>query len=357
MRRQAILLFAGIAAALLLASGTALAALKIGTDGPDTLIGTSSADQITGRGGNDTLKGLAGNDVYYFDDGWGVDTLEEPLRVGRRSGGSDTLSFSQLDTNVQVYLIRQFGPSNNLAISGVDRVDLGASVVENATGGRGGDILSGGSDRNTLNPGGGGTDRLSDLGGIDGSRGFPELPASNDTFKGFESNTGTDQVTDWGGTADVVDLRPFASSEVYVTAIDFDGDGDQESLQIVTGASAQVIVVGHFGEYRDFTSCCGQQGLIEQLVFSDGTFSGQGTVGSSGIAGASSEESSTGTVEALISASKERAEKTSEGAELERAARKLLKEALKEAQKEAPKDPLPQSPEGRGTREGDEHTR
>ncbi len=343
MRRRAILLLAGIAAALLLASGTALAALKIGTDGPDTLIGTSSADQITGRGGNDTLKGLAGNDVYYFDDGWGTDTLEEPLRIGRRSGGSDTLSFSQLDTNVNVFLIRQWGASNNVAISGADRVDLGASVVENATGGRGGDTLSGGSDRNTLNPGGGGSDRLSDFGGWnDGSGGQPELPASNDVFKGFESNTGTDSVTDWGGTADVMDLRPFASSEVYVTAVDVDGDGDQESLQIVTGASAQVIVRGHFGEYSDFTSCCGQQGRIESLVFSDGTFSGQGTVGSSSIAGASSEEVSTGTVEALISTSRERAEKTSEGAKLERAAKKLLKEA----QKEAPKDPLPRFPGG-----------
>ena len=337
MRSRAVLLLTAMTAALLLASGTAFAALKIGTDGPDTLIGTTAADQLTGNLGNDTLKGLAGNDVYYFDDGWGQDTLEEPLKVGKKSGGSDTLSFSQLDTNVYVFLIRQWGPGSNRAYSGTNQLNLGASVVENVTGGRGdGDYIFGGSDRNTLNPGGGATDYLDDYGGTnDGSGGQPELPASNDVFKGFESNTGTDEVTDYGGTADVVDLRPFASSEVYVTAVDYDGDGDQESLQIVTSASAQVIVRGHFGEFSNNTSAYGQQGRMESLVFSDGTFSGQGTVESSSTstASATGEESSANTVEQLISDSEERANTTSKSAELEKAAKKLLDQAHKERAK------------------------
>jgi hypothetical protein len=126
-----------------------------------------------------------------------------------------------------------------------------------------------------------------------------------------------------------------------VDAVDLDGNGStRESLQIVTGTSTQVIVLGHFGEFGDYTSRTGQQGRIESLVFSDGTFSGEGTAGinSSSVASASSEEESADTVEALIKASKERSEKTSEGAELEKAAKNLLKEA----QKNAPEDPLAQ---------------
>lgn len=352
--RKAILLFTVMALALILASGTALAALVMGTDNADTLVGTSSADQITGKGGNDTLKGMAGNDVYYFDEGWGYDTLVEPLKVGKKSGGSDTLSFSQDDQDVRVLLIRQWGSGWSQASSLIrsDFIYLGPSaVVENATGGRGQDSIVGGSDRNTLQPGGGGYDDLRDFGGHnDGPGGQPELPVSNDTFKGFESNTGTDSVWDWGGTADLVDLRPFGASEVYVDAVDLDGNGStRESLQIVTGTSTQVLVLGHFGEFGDYTSRTGQQGRIEQLLFSDGTFSGVGTAGinsSSSAASASSEEESADTVEALINASKERSEKTSEGAELEKAAKKLLNEA----QKNAPEDPLAQLP---SVREGE----
>jgi hypothetical protein len=210
------------------------------------------------------------------------------------------------------------------------------------------DRIYGGGERNTLQPGGG-LNEISDYGGWkDGALGRPGLPASNDVFKGFE-NTGNNRVYDWGGTADVLDMRPFSSSEVYVDALDLDSNGTKESLQIVyrnsTGATVQVLVVGHFGAYSYFTSDSGQQGRIEQLVFSDGTFSGESEVGSgtaSASAASSEEASANDTVEGLISASKERAKTTKEGAELENAAKKLLKEA----QKEAPEDPLAQPPEG-----------
>ncbi len=346
MRRRAILLFAVATTALLLASGTALAALKIGTDGPDTLVGTNSADQITGGRGNDTLKGLAGNDIYYFDDAWGTDTLDEPRKIGKKPGGSDTLSFSQMDKGVTVRLVRQWGLDFNRAFTGdgANQVSLGLSVVENATGGRGEDIIIGGSDRNTLHPGGGLADYLLDYGGFnDGAGGNPEVPASNDIFKGFGSNTGNVYVTDYGGTADVLDLRPFSSSEVYVNAVDIDGQhGTRESLQIITTSTAQVFVLGHFGGYINPT----HQGRMEQLVFSDGAFSGEGQVGSSSAASVSSEEASADTVEKLISDSAERAKTTREGAELKKEAERLLKEAKKEASE----DSLSQPSSGEGER-------
>ena len=239
MRRRAILLLVVMATVFFLASGTALAALKIGTDGPDTLIGTSSADQITGRGGNDTLKGLAGNDVYYFEDGWGDDTLEEPRKVGKKSRGSDTLSFSRTLTDVTVYLIRQWGPAYNRAYTLIgnpdgatrlQQVSLGTSVVENAAGGVGSDYIHGGGERNTLQPGAGTGNYLWDYGGMSASTFLnpnqPGLPASN-IFKGFELNSGNDYVYDFAGTADVLDLRPFSSSGVYIDAVDLDSGGDR----------------------------------------------------------------------------------------------------------------------------------
>jgi Ca2+-binding RTX toxin-like protein len=46
---------AGMALALLLASGVALAVNKVGTNGPDTLKGTNWDDNLLGKGGKDML--------------------------------------------------------------------------------------------------------------------------------------------------------------------------------------------------------------------------------------------------------------------------------------------------------------
>jgi len=96
--RRVTLVLAGMALALVLASGVALAEMKIGTDGPDTIVGTNSNDHITGMGGDDTLQGKAGDDIYHFADSFGQDTLTETafVNVGgtRLPGGTDTLNFS-----------------------------------------------------------------------------------------------------------------------------------------------------------------------------------------------------------------------------------------------------------------------
>jgi hypothetical protein len=114
---------------------------------------------------------------------------------------------------------------------------------------------------------------MHDAGGYDdGAGGLPELPVSNDIFKGFGDNTGTDLVLDWGGAKDVVDLRPFSTDDVSISRRDFDANGTEESLQIVTGPISQVIVAGHFREFRDYTSRSNMQGRIETLIFADTTF-------------------------------------------------------------------------------------
>ena len=73
VRRAGILLFAAMAVALLLGSGTALAALVEGNSGDNTLTGTNQADTIHAYGGNDAVWGLSGRDE--IRGGYGADTL------------------------------------------------------------------------------------------------------------------------------------------------------------------------------------------------------------------------------------------------------------------------------------------
>jgi len=272
-----------IVGALVLAGAPALAALRMGTDNPEVLVGTHGKDQLTGLGGGDLLKGLAGNDTYYFADGWGNDTIEEKARykvAGKQvPGGTDTLSFKGVSGGggVTVYLIPQWGPGfSDASGPGGETVALGASVVENVVGEQvAGDVIAGGAGKNTLQPGGGSvqSDALADFGGWnDGAGGNPELPASDDTYKGFGQNSGTITVGDYGGAGDVVDLRPLASGDVYLAAVDFDldGSGVKESLQIVFGPSSQVLILGHFSEFSTYTADYGQHGQVETVLFADG---------------------------------------------------------------------------------------
>lgn len=267
----------------------AFGSVRLGSSAGETLIGTNKADQITGGGGNDTLKGLAGNDTYYFEDGWGSDTLEEKAsyKVGGKkvSGGRDTLSFRGVTTGwVDVYLVPAWGSGYNLALGQHgEQIVLGASLVENAVGGPSGtvgDRLVGGGEANTLSSGGGSGDTLQDFGGWnDGAGGQPELPASSDTFRGAAANTGTVILQDWGGSADVLDFRPLASDEVYLDAVNCDDDPQRECLQVVTGTGdGQVAVVGQFGEFDTSTTESGQHGRIEILRFADGDIRMDGDV-------------------------------------------------------------------------------
>jgi hypothetical protein len=113
---------------------------------------------------------------------------------------------------------------------------------------------------------------LEDHGGYDDGPGFdPTIPASNDTYVGFNLNTGTDTIRDWGGT-DVVDMRPISSTAVVMTAIDNDGpNGTIEILQIEmkNNANAKVVINGHYGPYDPYSSDSGMDGHIEKLIFKD----------------------------------------------------------------------------------------
>ncbi len=188
--------------AVLLVVGPALSALRIGTNGSETLTGTKGNDHITGAGGDDMLKGLAGNDTYFFASGWGADTLIE-----KPGQGTDTLNFRGVTGNgLFVGVVREWTASVFFAVWGPGSESItfsnagGIAQIERVIGGRGdGDDIYGGGGAHTLMPGGGAGDNLTDYGGWnDGPAGRPEIPASNDTYKGFADNTGTVLVQDWG---------------------------------------------------------------------------------------------------------------------------------------------------------------
>ena len=270
--RRTILLLTMMGLTLALSSAIALAAVKVGTNAGERIVGTDGNDQINGKGGNDDLRGKAGNDIYYFADGFGVDTLTD-------TAGTDTLSFSTLTTGVNVYLLPEWGADYNAVYDDDDttlRVSMSngtkVSTIENVAGGLGEDYLAGGSAENTLRPGGSAKDILKDWGGYDGSTGFAAIPNSNDTYKGFKDNTGIDYVIDYGGSADVVDLKPYESTDVYVDAVDLNNNGTDESLSLKyknsAGADAEIIIVGYFLNYYT-----GQEGKIEEIRFADDTIS------------------------------------------------------------------------------------
>jgi hypothetical protein len=72
--RRTILLLTLMGLTLALSSAIALAAVKVGTDADEKIVGTDGNDQINGKVGKDGLRGKDGNDIYYFADGFGVDT-------------------------------------------------------------------------------------------------------------------------------------------------------------------------------------------------------------------------------------------------------------------------------------------
>jgi Ca2+-binding RTX toxin-like protein len=87
--RSAVLVLAGMALALLLASGVALAGNNVGTNGPDTLRGTNGDDNPLGKRGNDKLFSLNGRDNLL--GGPGKDCLVCATRQHRFFAGDKNL--------------------------------------------------------------------------------------------------------------------------------------------------------------------------------------------------------------------------------------------------------------------------
>jgi len=184
--KRVILLFAAIAATMVVASGVALAVTKIGTNGPDVLRGTDHHDRLVGRGGPDALFGLGAGDCLL--GGNGPDSLHG-------GPGNDTVLGGGADCN---------------AIGRVQERPAASDVVR---GGRGDDILWGATGADVIS-GGRGDDELGDgeahRGALDTLSGGP----GDDFFIPWNSPAGKDLVSCGGGYDEVVaDLADVVSGD------------------------------------------------------------------------------------------------------------------------------------------------
>jgi len=283
MKRGAILLIM-TAAALFLAGGLALAVTKqcpsgttqtnpckgtaktrtspgsdilVGTSGPDHITALSGNDWINGAGGDDVTDGGAGNDVYSYRNGFGTDTLKD-------SSGTDTVNLSAVTgtEGADISLIPEWGSFgyNRVFKSTTDKVNFSSgTVIERAVGTSGNDDIYGGKESNILKPGPGGfvnEDILVDWGGCSSTQCLAPGPlaASNDTYKGLKS--GTSYITDYGGSADTLDLSYLSSDEVH-----FEFSGNTLVIYL-GGVNTQVQISNYLSS---------QQFRIEKIVFSDTT--------------------------------------------------------------------------------------
>jgi serralysin len=141
----------------------------VGGSGNDTLTGNSLANTLTGNAGNDLLTGNGGDDS--LDGGSGDDTYvfgtattgEADTVTEAANGGTDTLSFSSLKTDVilsvETTAVQSVHANRTLKLNTID-------VLENIVGGSGNDTLTGNSLANIL-VGNAGGDTLNGGGGRD----------------------------------------------------------------------------------------------------------------------------------------------------------------------------------------------
>ena len=170
-----------------------------GSDNVDVLIGNNGANQLYGLNGNDDLRGEGGNDVLFGDPG--ADRLDG-------GDGVDRVTYQWSRGGVTVNL------EDGTGIRSDAQGDV-ITDVENITGSRYSDILSGDADANRLE-GSEGRDQLNGKDGNDvlvGGAGADRLDggAGADIFL-FDAGHGFDTILDFSDNEDRIDLTAFGLS-------------------------------------------------------------------------------------------------------------------------------------------------
>ncbi len=260
--------FADQSATLTRADITQLLVLGEATSGNDLVFGTASADTLTGGKGSDVLDGRGGDDIYIYARGDGDDRIEDAGSSG------DVLQISGYtpDDIVSMYrsppngldLVMTFRDGGDRLIvrntleaddNGVESIVFGngatwskaqirsALIASSTT--TGDDTIYGFSTDDVLQ-GGHGNDILH--GG-----------AGSDTYR-FAAGDGADTIRDaGGGTADIVDVLDYASTDASVRRI-YKGDdgivlsftggnGDAITIENTLGANVDDAIEGvHFAD-------------------------------------------------------------------------------------------------------------
>jgi hypothetical protein len=274
MARRFVVLVIMTGAALLVCSTVATAAIRTGNEGDNTLMGTRYKDSITGKGGDDKTVGKGGNDTYSYADSWGHDTVVD-------SGGTDTLNFSAVTGGVSVRLCSPVEAHDGLGLPSDGNAVTSMSKIENVRGSLGNDEILGCFGKNTLSGGGyepsrgvgpfpGEGDLLIDVAGFS-----PSEPARNYVYVGSKEGSAT--VVDWGGEADVLDLRGFHSNDAIILGWDANRDGTKGSLVVAYGTSessyGMMLLANQFegDDLNLFETGIDTDGRIEQIKFKNKT--------------------------------------------------------------------------------------
>jgi Ca2+-binding RTX toxin-like protein len=154
-----------------------------GLSGNDTLFGRGASDALHGGFQFDKLDGGAGNDQYWFEDGWGDDTITAD------ASGYDELRFDEARRGLTVNLDASSSRNEAVASIGSDKLNWVSTIlIEGVWGGSSPDTLSGNNGNNKLY-GAGGNDKL--YGG-----------AGRDTLLGGPGDDNIDATVQPGGEAD-----------------------------------------------------------------------------------------------------------------------------------------------------------
>lgn len=194
-----------------------------GNEGANYLRGGAGKDYLDGGLGRDSMEGGTGNDVYYVDD-----IYDEIYEAEDASGGSDTM-YTAVD-NASMYL-------------GVENLIMDGNVTIRASGSDEKNLMKGNGLGNRMY-GYGGNDSLYGMAGndwIDGGLGddFISGGAGNDWMVDSSKSSydvyawarglGQDQVSDYGGGADKLEVSQVSST----SQLWFEKSGDHLKISII----------------------------------------------------------------------------------------------------------------------------
>lgn len=155
-----------------------------GGNGSDRLIGGDRGDVLVGEAGNDTLGGGGGNDVVF--GGAGSDTFNGGT-------GFDLVSYFFAPSGVQADLTTGMatGGEGTDTLAGIDDLE-GSAYDDTLTGDSGENFFYPGEGNDSVNGGGGTTDRVNFLFSLNGV--IVDLTAGTATGEGTDTLTGIGQV-------------------------------------------------------------------------------------------------------------------------------------------------------------------
>lgn len=261
--------------------------LLLGEEGNDTLYGGEGDDTLIGGTGNDYLQGGSGSDIYYFERGWGQDTISES---GQLANGVDRILFADdispediiLKRENNTLLIYLKNSSDVISISSyfsdrdhIEEImfadgtiwDLEQVIHKTMQGSSGNDSLQGTAKDDLLN-GLEGNDTIYGLAGddtLEGGSGNDYLVGGEgtDTYY-FEQNWGNDTIDNYdrNSGSDKLDKIEFGEG-ISADNIEFKSSG--KDLIIIDRSTGDSITINNFYDPR-YT--------LNEIVFADGTVLG-----------------------------------------------------------------------------------